>query len=217
MLTLLSQRLLIVLPGMTKPALWAANDSLRALGYAALAAWVLAQVPWSNLRAKCLTAAILGYAAADVLVCLLWYGWHLGGYRFACTLQLIGFGGAAAFYWWRSYRVGDERPGPDHIYCLRHRPAHWRDLAISMLGFFGPSGGYAIYCDGWVYKFRKGKLIRVPYDERSFLSYHSVRGAPAERKYAIALDAMVGKTWRVFGSNCLTTLGSFWGRYGRRR
>lgn len=210
----LVRHLLALLPATGASSAWAAFDVMRAAGMALTLAAVLHLLPWVRLRLICFVAALMGYYVADAALCALWY-W--GGVVHPATQLLwqgLGFGGAAAWYLWRSYDQPSDTPGPDHVYCLRKRPKSPQDLAVSLLGCFGAQGAYAIYAAGHVYHFRKGRLITTLYDPRQFQDYVITRGRPLQLSHIVALDAMRGVEWGPL-TNCVTLLATFWRRHGR--
>lgn len=200
----------------TKPTLWILADLSRSASYLALAGYLLSITPYQPLRTKCIIAAVFGWAAVDLSTCLLWYGFGLGGYWFVNAAQVIGVAIGAAFYWFRSYHSPSAMPEPGHIYCLRHRPKSPQDLLLALLGLFGPYGGYAIYCDGKVYQFRHGIMTSAPFVTSHYVEYHCTKGAPVTGCHAAQLNGMVGWRWHWFGANCITLLGRFWAKHGRK-
>lgn len=99
-LALLLQRLAASLPVGDAEA-WVINDGLRAVSFSALSGCLLSFVPYRMIRYKCLAAGIFGYSLADMLVCLMWYGFSVGGYTFATASQLAGFLVMSGLYWVR--------------------------------------------------------------------------------------------------------------------
>lgn len=211
-LTPLLQRLLVALPA-TDPVFWMVGDTLRAVAYAALAAWCTSLIPYRHLREKCLSAAFMGYGVADTAICVLWYGWDVGGFLPATLVLAMGFFGAAILYWARSYSRPSVSPEPSRIYCLRKRPIGVQGLLIALAGIFGSDGEYAIYCRGYVFQFRRGEVQRIPYSPAYHSGFHVTVGSRCADGDELALLGMVGIKWRLFGPNCVTLLGRFWRRH----
>jgi len=215
MFCLLAARLTPSLP-VTSATYWYVTDLSRSVAYLTLAGYLLAVTPYDPLRTKCLVAAIFGWAAVDLAVCVTWYGFGLGGYWFANAAQAVGVVIGALFYWFRSYRTPSAIPEPGRIYCLRHSPRSPQDLILALAGLFGPYGGYAIYCRGRVYQFRRGLMTSSLFVSSVYVAYHCSEGSIATDRHAGQLDAMVGQKWQLFGSNCVTLLGRFWANDGRK-
>lgn len=208
LILLVAQRLLGVLPGYS--IVWVLNDILRAASFTALSFFALSLISYRNLRLKCLMAAVCGWASADLLQCVIWYSTGWGGYWIATAMELAGFVAMSAWYWHRSYEQPSATPEPSHIYCLRSYPKTPQDFLISLCGFFGPWGSYAIYCNGHVYRFRKGYLIKTRATNNLDFRYHCTIGAALKLSDIKTLDSMVGQKWALAGNNCITTLGAFW-------
>lgn len=208
MLILVTQRLLASLP--VGNIAWIINDILRAASFTALSFFAVSLISYSNLRLKCLMAAVAGWASADLLQCLIWYSTGWGGYWIATAMEATGFIVMAAIYWRRSYDQPSAIPEPGHIYCLRNRPNTVQDFLIALCGFFGPWGSYAIYCNGHIYQFRNGYLIKTRATNNLHLRYHCSIGAALKSSDVNILDNMVGQKWALAGNNCITSLGKFW-------
>jgi hypothetical protein len=215
MFCLLAARLTPSLP-VTSATYWYVADLSRSVAYLTLAGYLLAVTPYDPLRTKCLVAAIFGWAAVDLVACAAWYAFGFGGYWFANIAQAMGVVIGATFYWFRSYRAPSASPEPGRIYCLRHRPRSPQDLILALAGLFGPYGGYAIYCRGLVYQFRRGVMTSSPFVPSLYVAYHCTEGTMASAEHSAQLDAMVGRRWQLFGSNCVTLLGRFWANDGRK-
>ena len=212
-LTLLCQRLLDALP-VTDSAAWMINDALRAVSFAALAWLAYLLTPFDWLRGKWLMAATLGYSVADVAVCIAWYTLRAGGHKTAIVAQAVG---ALAGLLWLSCRPGHlpaktvsaAHLDPQRVYCLRGQPDGAQSLLVSLLGVFGPAGGYALAVAGSVYQFRHGRLVRQPLGEQH-KHMRAIPGRMAVPADLAALDALVGTRWRLIGANCLTLLARRW-------
>ena len=92
---------------------------------------------------------------------------------------------------------------------LRGQPDGAQSLLISLLGVFGPAGGYALAVAGSAYQFRHGRLVRQPLGERH-KHMRAIPGRMAVPADLAALDALVGTRWRLIGANCLTLLARRW-------
>ena len=212
-LTLLCQRLLDALP-VTDSAAWMINDTLRAVSFAALTWLAYLLTPFNWLRGKWLMAATLGYSVADVAVCVAWYTLRAGGHKTAIVAQASG---AVAGLLWLSCRpahlpaktVGTAHLEPQRVYCLRGQPDGAQSLLISLLGVFGPAGGYALTVAGSVYQFRCGQLVRQPLGDRH-QHMRAIPGRLAVPADLAALDMLVGTRWQLIGTNCLTLLAWRW-------
>ena len=82
-------------------------------------------------------------------------------------------------------------------------------LLISLLGVFGPAGGYALTVAGSVYQFKHGRLVRQPLGDRH-QHMRAIPGRLAVPADLAALDMLVGTRWRLIGTNCLTLLARRW-------
>lgn len=213
-LVCLGRLLLPLLPGLSVADAWRVADVLRALGMAFSLAAVLHLLPWARLRILCIVSALVGYHAADAVLCALWYfGARAEPYTWM-TVQAAAAAAAAALYLWRSYDQPSDTLDHDHVFCLRRRPRSLQDLVVSLTGCFGAQGTYAIYAAGHVYHFRKGALRATVYDPRQFDDYVITRGRPLQLRHIVALDNMRGVKWSPL-TNCVTLLGIFWRRHGR--
>ena len=93
--------------------------------------------------------------------------------------------------------------------ALRGQPDGAQSLPISLLGVFGPAGGYALTVAGSVYQFRHGQLVRQPLGDRH-QHMRAIPGRLAVPADLAALDMLVGTRWRLIGTNCLTLLARRW-------
>lgn len=105
--------------------------------------------------------------------------------------------------------VGTAHLEPQRVYCLRGQPDGAQSLLISLLGVFGPAGGYALTVAGSVYQFRCGQLVRQPLGDRH-QHMRAIPGRLAVPADLAALDMLVGTRWRLIGTNCLTLLAWRW-------
>lgn len=210
-----SRHLLAVLPDQASSFVWYANDVLRAAGMAATLALCATLTPWRTLRLKCLIAALCGYYISDTVVCATWYAWGFPSPILMVIAQGAGFIAAAAYYWWRSYDQPSDRLEWGHLYCVRHIPANAQDFLISMSGLYGPDGGYALYANGYLYKFSGGRLVRRSISSLPAISYHVTRGAKLDEALISRLDSLIGMRWSL-NTNCLTVLGRIWREHSGR-
>jgi len=209
---LVSRHLLAVLPEAVNSFAWQANDVLRAVGMSAALGLCVSLTTWRTLRMKCLLAALCGYFVSDAIVCATWYAWGFPSPISAVVIQGAGFLSAAAFYWRRSYSQPSDRLEHGYLYCVRHIPSNSQDFLISMLGVYGPDGGYSLYANGHLYKFSGGRLIRRKVSSLPSISYHVQRGAKASPDLIESLDELVGTKW-TWRQNCLTILAPIWRRH----
>lgn len=191
---------------------WVVNDIYRAAFECALSFAFLRYVLYVDLKIKVVVAALFGYSIADLIVCVIWYTFHLHNYFVASSLQFIVVIGTSAIYWLRSYDQESDSIDDDSIYCLRRKPKSAQDLLISMCAFRGSYGAYVIVQNGLAYMFKGGELVRFPAGRLTIENYHVTKG---KTRKDMNLDAAVGTKWELFGNNCITLLGRYWGRYGR--
>lgn len=191
---------------------WKIVDSVRTLAFMLCAWWLTVSIPYARLREKCLAAAVFGYLVADLIICFLWYVLHIRNEIEFIVLHFILLVSYSSLYAIRSYDLSSDEIEDGHIYCLRKIPRSAQDFVISLSGLFGSDGSYAIYCNGYVYKFRKGVLVKLPYAKEKYNGYHIRQGAISTNEMTRELDQMIGAQWELFGKNCLTLLGRFWRR-----
>lgn len=192
------------------PIIWPMTDFMRTLAFAVGMAWLVSAIPYNRLKEKCLSAAAFGYVVADVFICILWYVFRIKEEYAFMFLHLLFLAFFYLLYLFRSYEQTSDEIDCKYIYCLRKRPSNLQDFVISLFGCFGSNGAYAIYCNGFVYKFRKGVLTKTIYAEKQYKMYHIQKGVISTDEYMNKLDAMIGIRWHLFGYNCLTLLGKFW-------
>jgi hypothetical protein len=191
------------------PSEWMLNDMARSVNFAILAGWCLSVIPYIRLREKCIAAAVMGYAVADVFIHAFWYALAWRNYLLAILIQTLCMVGMAIWYIVRSYDDDGQSPEIGHVYCLRKRPTSPQDFVIAL---FSRYGSYAIYCNGDVYRFRHGALTRSPFDPRLYSGWHMTRGWRRRDIDVSELNALVGLKWGGIRHNCLTILGAFWWR-----
>ena len=189
---------------------WTAHDISMSLSFA-LAALMAAQLtPYKHLRQKCIAALIAGGAIVDIAFSVL----KPNGYLLWIGLQCLGGISLAAFYWRRSYGHGSTLGSIDEgrLYCVRRIPSRLQDFLISMLGIYGPDGGYALYANGYLYKYSSGRLVRRKVSSVPSIGYHVCRGSKIDESVMSELDSLVGAEWS-WRRNCLTVLAPIWRRH----
>ncbi|CAB5155672.1 hypothetical protein UFOVP150_22 [uncultured Caudovirales phage] len=191
---------------------WVVNDIYRAAFECALSFAFLRYVLYVDLKIKVVVAALFGYSLADLMVCFIWYTLHLHHYLLASSVQFIVVLATSVIYWMRSYDQESDVIDDDAIYCLRRKPKSAQDLLISMCAFRGSYGAYVIVQNKLAYMFKGGDLVRFPADRLTMHNYHVTKG---KIRKDMNLDSYVGTKWELLGSNCITLLGRYWGRYGR--
>jgi hypothetical protein len=207
---LVSNRLVNVLA--PDDLVWRLHDATLGLCFALAALWALQLLPYDRLLEKCIAALVAGSAAGDVFCVAL----QVSGYWYILAIQAVTAIVFGLVYFIRSYEVSREPVRKDgHLYCLRTRPNSIQDLLIAMLGIYGPNGGYAIYCDGALYRYRRGIMTRAKVDPLPPYRYHVTRGAKATDQVKKELDALIGSPW-TWRKNCLTVLGPIWRRHSGR-
>jgi hypothetical protein len=210
MAALVSNRLANVLA--PDDLVWRLHDISITLCFAIAAYLVAELVPYSRLREKCVAAMISGAAMGDFICVAL----EAPGYWYVILLQSVMAVAYACVYFIRSYETSHEPVSKDgHIYCLRAKPNSIQDLIISMLGVYGPNGGYSLYCDGILYRYRRGVMVRSKVDPLPSYRYHVTRGAKATDQVKKELEALIGSPW-TWRKNCLTVLGPIWRRHSGR-
>lgn len=215
MVHLVSRHLLPLLPELVSSFVWQINDVLRAVGMSATLALCATLTPWRMLRLKCLLAALCGYYLSDVIICTTWYAWGFPSPVIAAITQGIIFAGIAAFYWWRSYAQPSDPLEDGYLYSVRHIPANSQDFLISLFGIYGPDGAYALYANGYLYKFSAGRMVRRKVLSLPAISYHVTRGDRLSNSTISMLDNLIGMKWSI-NRNCLTVLGRIWSRHSER-
>lgn len=209
---LASRHLLPVLLELETSVVWKIADVFRAIGMAAALGLCATLTPWHMLRLKCFLAALCGYYISDIGLCVSWYAWRFPSPVSMALVQGSGFLVAAVYYWYRSYDQPSDTIEPGYLYCLRTKPASIQDFLISLIGIYGPDGGYAFYADGKLYRYRRGWVVAQQMDRLPVERYHVQRGARLTPAILDDLNKLVGKRW-TWSRNCLTVLGPLWRRY----
>lgn len=189
---------------------WVAHDISMSLSFA-LAALLVAQLtPYKHLRQKCIAALVAGCAVVDIAFSV----FKPGGYLLWICLQGLGGIALAGIYWWRSYQYEAIRTPLEssRLYCIRRIPSRPQDFFISMLGIYGSDGGYALYANGFIYKYSSGRLVRRSVSSVPSIGYHICRGLKIDESVMIELDSLVGSKWS-WRKNCLTVLAPIWRRH----
>jgi hypothetical protein len=204
-----SRHLLPLLPDQAASFAWQICDVLRAIGMSAALGLCVTLTPWRMLRLKCLFAAFCGYYISDTIVCSSWYIWHFPTPVAMVIIQGASFVIAALYYWQRSYEQPSASLNHGYLYCVRHIPVNTQDFLISLSGFYGPDGAYALYANGFLYKFSGGRLVRRKVSTLPAISYHVIQGDKADDALLSRLDGLIGMRWSL-NKNCLTVLGRIW-------
>ena len=189
---------------------WAAHDISMSVSFALAALMVAQLTPYRHLRQKCIAALIAGCAIVDIAFTVS----RSEGYMLWVCSQAFGGISLAAFYWRRSYGDGSAKIAieSDTIYCIRRIPGRIQDFLISMLGIYGPDGGYALYANGFIYKYSSGRLVRRKVSSVPSIGYHICRGSKIDETVMSELDSLIGAEWS-WRSNCLTVLAPIWRRH----
>lgn len=206
------RHLLPVLPAVATDFIWYASDILRAVGMAATLGLCATLTPWHMLRLKCFLAALCGYYISDIGLCVSWYAWRFPSPIAMAMFQGSGFLVAAIYYWRRSYDQPSDEIEPGYLYCLRAKPVTTQDFLISLAGIFGVGGGYSLYTNGKLYRYKRGWLVAQKIDRLPLERYHVQRGAKVTPELMAELNQLVGMNWSL-RRNCLTVLGPFWRRH----
>lgn len=189
---------------------WAAHDISMSLSFAMAALMVAQLIPYKHLRQKCIAALIAGCAIVDVAFSVV----KPNDYLLWICLQGLGGISLAVIYWRRSYGQGSPFGAveDDRLYCIRRIPCRPQDFLISMLGIYGPDGGYALYANGFVYKYSSGRLVRRKVSSVPSIGYHVCRGSKIDESVMSELDSLIGAEWS-WRRNCLTVLAPIWRRH----
>lgn len=188
---------------------WRAHDLSLSACFALATLLALQCAPYAQLRVKCAAAVVFGAALTDFMA----VATNAEGYWYILAVQALVAIGLGAFYFVRSYgQPSDELKQDGHIYCLRTRPDSLQDFLIAMLGIYGPNGGYALWIDGKLYRYRRGVLVKQSAGTLPLDRYHISRGAQADTELMRELDFVIGSKW-TWRQNCLTVIGPIWRRY----
>ena len=164
-------------------------------------------MPYEFLRAKCAISAMCALCVVD-LFCVVS---GASGYWYWLLIQLISGVAAASFYLLRAHGVSLDELSQDYLYCLRAIPRGPQDLLISLGGFNGSDGGYSLFANGFIYRYRRGVLIKQKIASIPSDRYHVTRGSRINQEILAELECLVGKRWTIL-ENCITVLGPIWRR-----
>lgn len=164
-------------------------------------------MPYECLRSKCMLSAMCAVCAIDSLCVIS----GAGGYWYWLLAQMVAGFSASTFYLFRAHGAPLDGLSHGYLYCLRAIPRGPQDLIISLVGLNGSDGGYSLYAGGFIYRYRRGvlikqKIVSIPSDR-----YHVTKGAKISRDLINELDGLIGKRWTIF-KNCITVLGPIWRR-----
>lgn len=187
---------------------WRLHDITLSACFAFAALWALQLVPYASLRLKCAAAVVAGAAVVDLLCVVL----SIPGYWYWLVAQVVAGIGLASFYFLRSYDQPSDPIDDAHLFCLRSKPESLQDFLIAMLGVYGPSGGYSLYANGIIYRYRRGELVAKTCAGIPPLRYHVTRGKPITGAMIRELKFLVGSKWSL-RNNCLTVLGPLWRKH----
>ena len=189
---------------------WVAHDISMSVSFAMAALMVAQLTPYKHLRQKCIAALVAGCAIIDIAFTVS----RSDGYMLWVFSQALGGIALALFYWRRSYEGAPSKLAieSDTLYCVRRIPSRLQDFLISMLGVYGPDGGYALYANGFMYKYSSGRLVRRKVSSVPSIGYHICRGSKIDESVMSELDSLIGAEWS-WKSNCLTVLAPIWRRH----
>lgn len=181
---------------------WEVQNFSKSALFAIAASWALLLLSYRDLRVKCFAAALAGGAWADVVWVAQYYVFGLQGYNKWLLWVLAWSVVAATYYWLRSYDEPELALDDEHAFLLRLKPKGPQSFFVSLLGFMGPFGGYAIFYRGHIYAFRRGYFSRfyMPYNLMS--RYHVSNVKIASDEMLGKLDRLMGSEWSLF-NNCL--------------
>ena len=194
---------------------WYIADTLRAAALAVVFSICTIVTPWKMLQVKCLLAAMAAYYVSDAILCALWYwvGWP--DFLLSTTIQGATFLIAALVYLRRSYDRPSDPLSPGYLYSVRKIPGNTQDFLISLAAVYGPDGSYALYADGYLYKFIAGRMVRRRVSYLPPAIYHVEQGSKLTPQLIEKLDSLVGSRWSI-KANCLTVLGGIWRKHSGR-
>ena len=187
---------------------WRLHDVTMSAGAitATLLAFLL--MPYEHLRPKCILAAITSVFLVD-FICV---ATGSGGYWYWIIAQIIAGFASVAFYLRRTHNESADDLLHSNIYCLRAIPRAPQDFVISLFGLYGSDGGYSLFAEGFIYRYRQGVLIKQAITNLPPGRYHVAKGATITPEIIAELDSLVGRRWSL-RHNCLTVLGPVWRRY----
>lgn len=187
---------------------WRVHDVTISAGaaFAVLLAFLCAPYEW--LRAKCVLASLSAMCAVDFL-CV---ATNAQGYWYWLAFQALAGIGAASFYAFRAHDTHIDQLERNHLYCLRAIPRSPQDLIISLAGRHGSDGGYSLFADNHVYRYRRGVLVKQSVATLPLNRYHVTKGAKITPELIAELESLRGSIWSL-RRNCLTVLGPIWRRH----
>lgn len=168
-------------------------------------------IPYRALRAKSLTSALAAVAWLEVVYLALHYSFGLTAYNYWLVFQLVTFISVTAFYWSRPYYEPSTPVDTEHVFLLSRKPHTPLGFYISLLGFFGTYGGFAVYANGLLYSYRKGKFDISQIEPRTLSNYQIKRGGKINDELLTTLTKLSGKPWSL-RTNCLQ-LRAIWERH----
>ncbi len=205
---LIASRLLGIPAVFDQNVLWALNDVLQCLQINAILCWLFISLPYDKLREKCVVASFFAISAVETCYLLLFYFAGINGYWYCLIAQIAAGLTFPVWYWSRTYTKQNDVLNQTHLFLLRRKPRNLRELIISMLSIGGPDGGYAIYYQEQVFRFRHGVFCVDDLSEFSGLQrhklleqYHIQQGARPSNQTLSALAGMYGTAWS-YKNNC---------------
>ena len=170
----------------------------------ALAVTLAAQmIPYDRLRAKSLAFALAAVAWLEFVYLAIHLTAGLSFYNYWLLIEAGTFLTVAFCYATRPYRLPSDTLDDEHIFLVCRRPHTPQGFYLSLLGLFGPFGGFSLYARGSLYGFRRGTLRATPVTPDYFSSdFHIRRGQPITNNNLAELTAMIGRQWSL-RDNCL--------------
>lgn len=181
---------------------WEAVGFMQSVLYAIAASWALLLLSYRELHLKCFAAALAGGAWADVVWVAQYYVFGWQGYNKWLLWILAWSVVISAYYWFRSYDEPELKLDDERAFLLRLKPKGPQSFVISLLGFMGPFGGYAIFYKGHIYAFRRGYFNRFYMPYNLMIRYHVSNAKIASDEMLGKLDGLIGSKWILF-NNCL--------------